>query len=594
MGDYVTDRIIEYDKDDELYFKECLVIRDHDTSKLLPFELNRGQAIMHRVLEKQLKEIGRVRATLLKSRRFGGSTYTEARFYKRTSMHENKNAFIIGHEEKSTNTLFAMAKLFHERNPLAPSQKKSNAQELEFDNKQGTGLKSKYELATAKNVDAGRSQGVHFLHGSEVAYWPKNTSKELLDGVLQCLPDPPSYSEALLESTANGYGNVFQEYVFESYADGLHPFYEEDGIIYAWGSPRSDWIVIFIPWFAVEKYSMEIPARERKDFELSVNAKVYNKYEQVWIDSEEKILKNKFSLSYEQLYWRRWAISNKCSGAVQKFRQEYPATVIEAFLSRGSNVFTKEFCDELEEQIDTPILIGDIYRSVGKSRISRNKDGDLTVWEKPIRGDSYFLTCDVAGGLDETELRKPDREPDKTTIDVYNHRTGNQAAEWNGHIDYEDVHEIVMMLGEMYCMKGNNNLKPSMAAVELNNQGHAVVALLKENRYPQYKRENKKEGWETNKRTKPWMVTNYRKCLRDSTLKINSLGKIAEMRTYIEFGKKYNAAPGCNDDRVITGCIAAAIIDEIPRQYEQSNSGSVGFKNLERESYDSDYQEYYA
>ncbi len=593
MTDYVTKAMAEYMKDDLLHFKECIEIKDHDSANLLKFNLNAGQRIMHSVLEKQRKQIGRVKASLLKSRRFGGSTYVEARYYKKTSMNDNMNAFIIGHEEKSTNTLFGMAKLMHERNPIKPSTLKSNAQELKFDTKDGKGLKSEYQLATAKNVDAGRSQGVHFLHGSEVAYWPKD-AKNLLNGVLNCLPDPPAYSEVILESTANGYGNVFQEIVFEAYNDGLTPFYEEDGIVYAWSSPKSDWILIFIPWFVVEKYSMEIPEHERKDFETSVDAKVFDKDNQEWIESEEKKLQRKYNLTLEQLYWRRWAIANKCGGSVDNFRQEYPATVLEAFLSTGSNVFSKELCDMIEEQVDEPLIIGDVYRSVGKSRIQRNKDGDFTVWEKAEYGSSFFITVDVAGGLDPEELKK-DREPDKTTIDVYNHRTGNQAAEWNGHIDYEDVHEVVKMIGELYSIRIGNKIRLPIAAVELNNQGHAVVALLKEDKYPQYKRENKKEGWETNKRTKPTMVTNFRKCLRDSTVKINSIGKIAEMRTYIEFGKKYGAAPGCNDDRVITGCIATSIIDEIPRQYSKNSESNVGFKNLKKQSFEKDtYVEYYA
>ena len=169
--DRVERKILTWLNDFEKFAKDCLVVRDHNTSSLVPFKFNAPQKILHQIAEKQKVEKGRVRIVFLKSRRFGGSTYVEGRFYWRTALHYNKNTFIIGHENESTTTLFRMAQLFQERNPIPPSVLASNAQELRFDKADGTGLKSEYRLATAKNVDAGRSQGIHYLHCSEEAFW---------------------------------------------------------------------------------------------------------------------------------------------------------------------------------------------------------------------------------------------------------------------------------------------------------------------------------------------------------------------------------------------------------------------------------------
>ncbi len=598
MTDFVTERLAEYLEDDDLYFRECLVIRDHDTAQLLPFEMNYGQLILHEVCEKQKAEMGRVRVLLLKSRRFGGSTYTEARCYKRTSLNENQNTFIVGHEEESTKTLFNMAKLFQERNPIAPAILASNAQELRFDNKQGTGLKSEYRLATARNTSAGRSQGIHYLHISEEAFW-EGEAENLLLGLFQCVPDPPAYSEIIRESTAKGYGNTFQRDVFKAYADGRYPYYAKDGRTYAWKSPDTDWVLVFIPWFAIEKYTMEIPAARRAAFEVKVNEKEFDRDNLKWVDSESMMLKQRFNLSLEQLYWRDWAIENKCGGSVDKFHQEYPSTVYEAFLSKGSNTFPRWLCDMLEAQCDEPVTVGDVVRSTGKTRIQRNKHGSFTVWEECNQNDGYYLTVDVAGGLLEGGRKKTEKdEPDKTNIDVWNHRTGNQAAQWNGHMDYDMVADLISMIGELYGINLGNKLRLPIAAVELNNHGFTVVADLKKMGYPQFKYDGKNYGWQTNRRTKPQMIDEFYKAVRDASLKINSLGTIGEMRTYIEEHGKFAAAAGCNDDRVITGAIAAKMLTELPRHLGKAarSKGGACISNL-RDGHAPDhggYEEYYA
>ena len=72
--------IRSYIADFELYARECLVIKNHNTAELIPLALNSGQRILHRVAEKQKKECGYVRVILDKARRFGGSTYVEGRY----------------------------------------------------------------------------------------------------------------------------------------------------------------------------------------------------------------------------------------------------------------------------------------------------------------------------------------------------------------------------------------------------------------------------------------------------------------------------------------------------------------------------------
>jgi len=562
------------------FFTECLTIRDHNTSSLLPFDMNYGQRVLHEIIEKQKRETGGcVRILLLKSRRFGGSTYVEGRFYQKTSLHENKNTFIVGHEEESTKTLFSMAKLFNERNPLKPETLASNSQELKFDTKSGDGLKSEYRLATAKNTGAGLSQGIHMLHASEESSWPKN-APELLLGLFQCVPDPPSESEIIRESTAHGYGNTFQEGVFDAYASGKHPYFEKDGSVFAWSNPDTEWVLVFIPWFAIEKYSMPIPKDRMEGFLKRIGEKTFDVDLEKWMPSEASVLQKKFGLSLEQLYWREWAINNKCNKSVDKFHQEYPSTVEEAFLSTGTNHFSKTLCDELEQNIKKPIFVGSIRRTTGKARLRRSEYGEFTIWEQPEKGRSYFLTVDVAGGMKKLIQKSSDKEPDKTCIDVWDRKSGEQVAQWHGHRDHDMVADLASMIGEFYASKNRRGSKLPTACVELNNHGYTVVDGLRREQYPQYKNENGELGWLTNKRTKPLMMDGLREAVRDGVLKINSKTTVSEMRTFIEEHGHFEAAPGCNDDTVVTAAMAQAIINLIPRDTNKKSSHETGFQNL--------------
>lgn len=572
----------------ELFAEKYIKIKDHNTSKILPLVFNRGQRILHAISEKMKAAKGFIRIILLKSRRFGGSTYVEGRYYWRTSLNSNRSTFIVGHEERSTKTLYAMATLMQEQNSLSPSTRKSNAQELIFDNQQGTGLKSQYELATAKNVSAGRSQGIHYLHGSEVAYWPD--ADTLLDGLFQCVPDPPSESEVYLESTAQGCGNRFHVDVIEAYCEGKYPYYQEDDITYAWYNPEKDWVLVFIPWFVHDRYRKDFESEDRKiAFTEKLNAKIFSKEELRWEDSEAKKLYKKYRLDLEQLYWREWCIENKCHGSVDIFHQEYPSTVEEAFLSTGTNVFPKSLCDSVEEFCQEPVVIGDIIDRMGKPAIRPNPHGHFSVWEKPDPKEIYFMTIDSAGGIKESQ-KETGKEPDPSCIDVYNHRTGKQVAQWHGHIDYDLISDIAELIGLMY--------NKATACVELLNHGYTVVADLKKKHYPMYCAKPDEPGWLTTGKTKPQMCDSLYQMARDGDIRIMCKETVSEMRTFIEEGRHYNASPGCHDDRVICASMASQMMKLLPirhtsRHIDKDNkivNWDLYIRSLEQEDW-GDYKE---
>lgn len=572
-----------YRNDFPYFASKCIKIKSHTNSTIVPLVFNKPQQILHAISEKMADEFGFIRIIGLKSRRVGFSTYVEGRFYHKTSTRPNRHAFIVAHEVDSTNTLFQMSKLMQEQNPLRPSVRHSNEKLLRFDTEAGTGLKSEYHLATATNVDAGRSQGVHFLHASEEAFWPN--ADLLLDGLLRCIPKPPAYHEVYRESTGNGFGNPFQRDTFEIYDSGAHPYYEIEGIVYAWRKPGKDWILCFIPWFADDTCSMPFKSEADKlTFAANVATKVFDPDRMEWVDSESSRLQSRFSLALEQLNWREWEIENNCKAPTrkqreEKFKQEYPSTVEEAFISQGSNIYPKSLCDDLEQLTQSPLLIGELVDRAGETKVRRHEYGKFRLWVKPARGETYFLTVDTGGGLKTSQVRE-NREPDPTCIDVWRRSDGAQCAQWHGHMDYGLIASTVYMIGRMYGAMNKSAVQLPRACVEAANHGHTVIKDLREMHYQMFEAKPGEPGWLTTGASKPKMVDDLGEMARNGDLKIACRETIAEMRTYVEENGKFNAAQGCHDDRVISAAMASQMMSLLPSAIDTSRD-NAGFSNLD-------------
>lgn len=265
---------------------------------LAPFRLNAAQLHIHEQIEAQRARTGKVRALVLKGRQQGCSTLIEGRFYWKVSGEFGKSAYILTHLQDATDNLFGMAQRYHEHCPaeLKPATKTSNAKELYF-----SVLDSGYGVATAGSKGAGRSKTAQYFHGSEVAFWPH--ARAHMAGIGQIIPNEPG-TEMILESTANGLGDLFHE-MWQAAERG-------DG----------EYIAIFIPWFWQREYRLPVP----KGFQLN---------------EEEAEYQDAYGLTYEQMAWRRAKIIDDFGGDHTYFQQEYPATAAEAFVAVGIDSFIK-------------------------------------------------------------------------------------------------------------------------------------------------------------------------------------------------------------------------------------------------------------
>lgn len=588
-GSFTVKGVIEdYMNSFKLFAGDAIKVRDHNTAQILPLKFRPGQRIMHDIARKRKTEKGFLRLLLLKNRRFGGSTYIAGRGYHRAIFNFNQNIFIIGHETDSTNTLFKMVQLFQEKNPIAPAIKTSNAQELIFDvtaKDAGTGLKSEYKLATAKNVEAGRSQGIHFLHCSEEAMWPKH-SEELLTSLFSTIPRPPADTEVWRESTGKGYGNSFQIAVFDAYAEGKYPYFKAPfseyaphmagsniEFTFAYHNPLTDWVVIFIPWMIDPVCWKVFESDERREEFIKRLRLAKDKLEDVNHGALE--LRKKFGLRYEQLYWREWSIMNECLGSIGLFQQENPHDIISAFRTKGSNHYSVDLCDMVERGCLAPAITGNVMYRMGKPVIEPHENGHVQIWERHNPHRQYFMTVDSAGGKREIHI-KENRDPDKTVIDVWDRQTGRQCAQWYGHIDYDMISDVVVAMGEMYGR--------ATACVELNNHGYKVVGDLKGLQYPQYYWKPGEAGWAVTKKVKPVMADDLIEGCRNGIITIRCKETVSEMRTYVEVSGRFGGESGTNDDRVTTAQMAVQMMEKMPRKIELQDDYMVDKYKLNKET----------
>lgn len=296
-------RLINQLKNNLPLFAEMFLKVVNTKGELVPLKFNTSQLILHKFIEDQLEETGMARVIVPKGRKQGVSTYTEARFFHKTIFNSHKNAFILSHHSGTTKVLFDMVRTFYNNLPgqLKHALIIDNSRELEFENH------SKYSIATAGEGEIGRGSTPQYLHCSEMASY-ENTDA-IQTGILKAVALAEG-TEVIIESTAKGIGNMFHQYTVAAV------------------EKRSVYRVCFLPWYVHEDNTYPIP----KDFTLM---------------AEEAALKERYDLTNSQIYWRR--LTKEEFNDDWKFKQEFPATLIEAFQSSGTSFFNPEVIYQSQE-----------------------------------------------------------------------------------------------------------------------------------------------------------------------------------------------------------------------------------------------------
>lgn len=503
-------------RDDFRYYApNALTIRTKKGT-IEPLKLNAAQHLLQDKIEEQQAETGKVRIIVLKARQLGLSTHIGGWLYHQVSQKKGQKAMQIAHVAQASTNLFTMTKRYHDNVPeiLKPSTKYSSKRELVFDV-----LDSAYVVATAGGDGVGRSETLTHVHASELAFWPESVARENWNGLEQCVPDEPG-TAIIIESTANGVTGVFYE-LCKGAMDGTNGF-----------------ALVFIPWFMDAGYRTEPP-------------------EPLEHTPEEQDLVNKFGLDDAQLYWRRLKIAKggvSTDGAelsgLDYFRQEYPSTPEEAFLTTGRPVFNPDQVLKLINEGHRPL-----YRMADEGdTFQKHERGELFIFRDIFDADGkrndkkkeYVIGADVGGGL----------RGDPSVAQVLDRVTGEQVAVWRGNILPDAYGRTLAVLGEFFNF--------AVVNVESNNHGILTLHVLaKQEHYPHVyqdttydtitDKETVRLGFATTVKSKPLLIDNLRAGMRDAKVKPVDQTTLREMQTFVvKENGKMEAETGCHDDHVMS------------------------------------------
>lgn len=415
-------------------FLSQLPIRDKLSQRLIPFVFNPSQRKVHTALRKQHESNRPMRAVVLKARRQGISTYTDALLAAHSAGKSGVNSLIVTHDFKSSKELFKTPKTLVTEALTGQKSLKSilplpamTQHKITFPHKEGDSYLS---IATAGNVEGGRGMSLTDLHCSECAFYPGEGTFAAL------LPTVPRSADTivLLETTANGRTGIGE--IFWSFWNA---------------SVRGDteFTPIFLSWLidptCVDYDHPALDAPKDDDERMLM-------IEGVNIDG--KLVK----ATLPQIAWRRMTIdSPACRGYVEIFDQEFPVTPDVAFISTGEPAFTREEMSIARNSIQPykrVEIAGEVGGGTSHIYCKPNDVSPVFVWEPPIKDHRYYFGVDAARGKDEGDF---------AAIVGLDGETGNQVLRYAQRVDPEYLARLCHYIGHYYnrgmlCIELTGNL----------------------------------------------------------------------------------------------------------------------------------------
>lgn len=351
------------------------------------------------------------RVITLKARQPGISTYACGLNLVTKLTQPYAQTITVAHLEDAAEKLFRREKFMVDRLPDAvrPKLKIDRKGELLFqyvqcrDGQVPLGSTGATGWATGKEIWRGMT--IHGCHLSEFAFFGLPASDVLL-GVLQSVPKSPD-SYVVIESTANGMGNPFQE----EYARA------ETG--------ESGFSPVFIGWYELPDAVAPVPP----GFAL---------------DDDERDIAAEFGLTLAQMAWRRNTLYTDCQGNEDLFKQEYPSTAAEAFLVTGRPAFPVPVLRRMHEKalkVEPRRGRLDMTQDDVRRQLVVRQDGELAIWKWPQEGHLYVIGADPSGGFEGGDYAAA-AVLDRTTHEI--------VAVWHGLMSPIQFAHALMDLGQFY------------------------------------------------------------------------------------------------------------------------------------------------
>jgi hypothetical protein len=238
--------------------------------------------------------------------------------------------------------------------------------------------------------------------------------------------------------------------------------------------------------------------------------------------------------------------------------EQYPRDEDEAFILTGRPYFDREALAHYRPLVPAPLYRMDFEpQGIGdKARVAKSKHGRIRVYKEPVADRSYAIGADVATG----------RGQDFSAAYVVDLHDMEFVAEFHAKLDADLYAEQLHFLGQRY--------NGAILAVEsAGGFGEAVIIPLRDgkggrraySRLYQHVLSSRPDlptakpfGYPMNQKTRPLVISQLEKAIRERTLAAMPQTLWDEARTFIhaETNPSPRAQDGCNDDAVFAAAIA--------------------------------------
>lgn len=530
-------------------------------------------------LEKLRKAKKPIRIIMLKARQWGGSTTSQLYMAWLQLIHQpGLNSLIIAHQGTGSDEIKDMFDRMIKSYPVYLLHKIGEAYAENETKMVGVGKSGsifrvpqrncKVKIGTAERPDSCRGGDYNLVHLSEVGIWkategksPKDIVRSACKGVLY-----KPYTMIVYESTANGVGNFFHK-EYKSAKQG-----------------KSQFEAMFVSWFEIEQYVQQLSdprAFAQWLYDNRNNADAPSNREEpgqylwyLW----------KLGATLEGIQW--YIIERSGVDSHGSMAAEYPSDDIEAFVNSGASVFDKYRVEPLRKACRDPRKIGDIYagddtgkKALSNLRFNEDKQGCMWIWSMPELSspheyvtDRYLTVVDVGGRSSTADWSVI------VVFDRFNMIDGGKpcvVAQWYGHIDIDllawKAAQIAAFYDNSLLVIESNTLETHDRERQVDgDQSHYILNQIKDvydNLYARRQSEEdiinkvpKKYGFHTNVATKPMIISNLIKVVREAMYVERDERCLDEMLVY---EKKQNGSFGAvigeHDDLLMTRAIGLHI-----------------------------------
>lgn len=583
-------------------FYVCFSIRYKKGGKG-PFVLNYAQRLTLCVLEEMRMAGVPIRIIIEKARQWGGSTLVDLYIaWMQLFVCEQWNASVVAQTKDTARRIKDMYEfvldnmpgvLFNVDKLKFVAKGRSAADFIISDKKNNVVRDNVMTVASYENFESVRGADFKMSHLSEVAFWRTTETKSAEKVMTNLASNVPTIPDTIIavESTANG-------------ASGW--FYNE---YYAAKEGKSAFRSVFIPFFYIENDMLFFKNKKAKrDF---VKWLTLNREETVAPDDRHESGKFLWELwlegaSLEHIYW--YIETRKLFSSHDQMAQEAPYNDVECFIFSGGRIFSPKLVrDRKRVYVKDPVIVGDVMGSLERPFVRESNNGCFRVWKRPSKkryDDRYVVVVDVGGRSVKADYSVI------TVLDRYGLlRKGGQlevVARWRGHIRYDRLAWIAMLIGIMYgnaklVFESNTFDKKKAEASEFIEQGDHIRGILK---YVEDKYENlymrpatdpedirngvlAKVGFQTNSRTKQDMVDQFCVDFEDDNWidpdeRFYTEAGIYEQRPDGSYG---NIVGKDNHDDILMTCMIASLVSMSmpkPSKHEEivhSGSLNLGTRN---------------